>query len=450
MAGSVTFSTVRLAVRGAAGTVDLVVPRGGSVADVAREYAAVAGLSQPPALVSLTGRPLGADDRVHDVGLDHGDVVVALDGTVAYVAETSDALTAPPTADRLDRLGPVLLAVTAGLVAAVVAAYVDSGTWRLATAGVLLAAAVLALLPRGGTAVSAVAAPGLAAAGGFVGAYTASAGGLLLAVAVAGLAAAAAAALGRSDDPERDDLMRVWLFAAVIATVVAAVLLLLGAGDNALWAVLLAGAVLVAKLLPGMVVDVPDHMLLDLDRLAVTAWSAREKPRGNRRRRMTVNADSVADVVHRGHLLISAVTLAVAVTATVAAPLLLLAADVGTVAIGVRLEVVLAGAALAFMSRSYRAALPRTALRFSGAWCLGLTGLALALALDGQAVLVMAGVVAALALVVLVAAVALGNGWRSVWWARAAEILEELCIALCIGVVPVAAGLFAFMQQLPS
>ena len=120
-------------------------------------------------------------------------------------------------------------------------------------------------------------------------------------------------------------------------------------------------------------------------------------------------------------------TLAVAVTATVAAPLLLLAADVGTVAIGVRLEVVLAGA-----------------------WCLGLTGLALALALDGQAVLVMAGVVAALALVVLVAAVALGNGWRSVWWARAAEILEELCIALCIGVVPVAAGLFAFMQQLPS
>jgi hypothetical protein len=244
--------------------------------------------------------------------------------------------------------------------------------------------------------------------------------------------------------------MRVWLFAAVIATVVAAILLLLGAGDNALWAVLLAGAVLVAKLLPGMVVDVPDHMLLDLDRLAVTAWSARERPRGNRRRRMTVNPESVADVVHRGHRLIAAVTLAVAVAATVSAPLLLLVADYGTAVIGARLEVVLAGAALAFMSRSYRATLPRNALRFSGAWCLVLAGLALALALEGQAVLVMAGVVGVVVVAVLTAAVALGNGWRSVWWARAAEILEELSIALCIGALPVAAGLFAFMQQLPS
>lgn len=418
--------------------------------DVAREYAAAAGLAEPPGLVSLTGRPLGAADRVHDLGLEHGDVVVALDGALDGVGDAAGVPTASPTTDRSDRLGPVLLAVAAGLVAAAVAAYVASDTWRLASAGVLVAAAVLALLPRRGTSASAVAAPGLAAAGGFAGACSDTTGGLLLAVAVSGLAAAAAAALGRSDDPERDDLMRVWLVAAVLATAVSAVLLLLGAGAHALWALLLAAGVLVAKLLPGMVVDVPDHVLLDLDRLAVTAWSAREKPRGNRRRRMTVNRESVAAAVHRGHRLISAVTLAVAVTATVAAPLLLLAADVGTVALGARLEVVLAGSALALMSRSYRAPLPRNALRFSGAWCLVLAALALVLALDGQAILVAVGVVTVVTLAVLVAAVALGNGWRSVWWARTAEILEELCVALCIGVTPLAAGLFAFMQQLPS
>ena len=66
--------------------------------------------------------------------------------------------------------------------------------------------------------------------------------------------------------------------------VLTVVLLLLGASAQGLWAVLFAAAVVAARLLPYTVVDVPDQALLDLDRLAVTAWSAREQPRGSRRR----------------------------------------------------------------------------------------------------------------------------------------------------------------------
>jgi hypothetical protein len=155
----VTFSTVRLAVRGGVGTVDLVVPVGGTMSEVAREYAAVAGLTEPPGLVSLTGRPLRPSERVHDLGLEHGDVVVALDDAEHDQDDPPDVLLGTGDAERMDRLGPVLLAVAAGLVAAVVAAYVDSTAWRLGCAGVLITAAVLALLPRRGTSVSAVAAP---------------------------------------------------------------------------------------------------------------------------------------------------------------------------------------------------------------------------------------------------------------------------------------------------
>ena len=52
------------------------------------------------------------------------------------------------------------------------------------------------------------------------------------------------------------------------------------------------------------------------------------------------------------------------------------------------------------------------------------------------------GAVLALAAAVLVAAVATGRGWRSVWWARRAEIGESLCGAFAVASLVVAAGLF--------
>ena len=53
------------------------------------------------------------------------------------------------------------------------------------------------------------------------------------------------------------------------------------------------------SLLPYLVVDVPDEALIDLDRLQNTAWSAREQPRGSRRKRVIVRPDGVAAVVRR-------------------------------------------------------------------------------------------------------------------------------------------------------
>ena len=49
---------------------------------------------------------------------------------------------------------------------------------------------------------------------------------------------------------------------------------------------------------PAVAVDVPDQYLIDLERLAVTAWSARERPHG-RRGRMVVPPPAVAHVAAR-------------------------------------------------------------------------------------------------------------------------------------------------------
>jgi hypothetical protein len=48
---------------------------------------------------------------------------------------------------------------------------------------------------------------------------------------------------------------------------------------------------------------------------------------------------------------------------------------------------------------------------------------------------------------VTVAGIATGRGWRSVWWARRAEIGEVLCGALAVGSVVVASGLFRTLWE---
>ena len=57
-----------------------------------------------------------------------------------------------------------------------------------------------------------------------------------------------------------------------------------GAAPPFVWSLLLVGALLAARFVPGLAVDVPDQYLIDLERLAVTAWSAREQPSGKRGR----------------------------------------------------------------------------------------------------------------------------------------------------------------------
>ena len=71
-------------------------------------------------------------------------------------------------------------------------------------------------------------------------------------------------------------------------------------------------AMLAPRFVPAAAVDVPDQMLLDLERLAVTAWSAHERPSG-RRGRMIVRATTVAEVAVRGAAIVTAASVAVLV-----------------------------------------------------------------------------------------------------------------------------------------
>ena len=97
-------------------------------------------------------------------------------------------------------------------------------------------------------------------------------------------------------DGDHDELAQVWLVVGGAAATLVTVFLLTGASAHGVWTVVFAAAVVAARLLPYTVVDVPDRALLDLDRLAVTAWSARERPRGGRRRAV-VRYDGVGRLV---------------------------------------------------------------------------------------------------------------------------------------------------------
>src|SRR3954469_15713924 len=69
--------TVALTVHGPAGALDLVVPPEASIGDVAREYAAKAGLQFAPALHDRLGRVLAADASLAGLGVRSGEVLAA-------------------------------------------------------------------------------------------------------------------------------------------------------------------------------------------------------------------------------------------------------------------------------------------------------------------------------------------------------------------------------------
>ena len=73
----VAHGTVALTVHGPSGALDLVVPPEASVDDVAREYAAKAGLQFAPTLHSRLGTALVAGSSLADLGIRSGDVLAA-------------------------------------------------------------------------------------------------------------------------------------------------------------------------------------------------------------------------------------------------------------------------------------------------------------------------------------------------------------------------------------
>ena len=472
---------LRLSVVGEAGRLDVAVPMWLDVAALAQEYAAAYGLPGAPRLTRAGGRGLDPTARLEEV-LEQGDLVTVVatgrTGSSATREDPSDAGGPAPAPGRTAAGGRgaavVVLAGVTGVAAAVVgAALTFSDTapfWvRPVAAMVLLVGALLVAAPRaevtvaepgeparpvGGSDVrqddwSFLAAPGLAGAAGFVAAASPDAGGLLLALAVGGLAALVVAALARTGLEGADEhLARLWLVTGGLVCVVAVVWLLLGASPLALAATVFAAAVVATRVLPAFAVDVDDDVLLDLDRLAVTAWSAREQPRGGHKRHR-VRPRMVSEVARRSQRTVGTGLVVSAVAAATTGPFVVLGlgGDPTSWARWGGIALVLLGAAsLALVSRSFRVLGLRTLIGLTAAWLVALTGAAVATGLGPDALWYAFAAALLVAPAVLLAAVRLGGGWRSVWWARVGEVLETATGVFVLALLPLAAGLFDLVR----
>ena len=444
---------VALSVHGPLGVLDLVVPVGASTWDVAREYAERSGLGTVPLLFTSTGASLPPDLVLSEGGIGTGTVLVATTGARRPPADHPSARL--PARGPEDGPGPLVV----GWFVAAAAAATLAG-WLLAPSGsadlttpvvlVLLGAAVAGVLPVGRLApLRAVTAPVFAGAAAYALLWDPDPLHLPTIIGGAALAAAVTAGVARALAAGPDEGLAVWIVAGGTAFVVPALGALLGAAPAVVWSVLLLVAMLASRSVPLLAVDVPDHHLIDLERLAASAWSAREVPRG-RRGRTVVSFAGVAAVAGRAARTTTAACAAIAAIVVVAVPQLLATAADDIDRIGARSMVFFVGASLLLVARSYRHAAARSLLRVAGLYCwIVLAGQLLLGPAQGRLALVAvgAGVVAA---VLLVAAVATGRGWRSAWWSRRAEVAESVAGAFALASIVVSSGLFLALWELTS
>lgn len=440
-----------VSVHGPVGVLDLQVPAAASSVDVATEYSRQAHYPIVPALYTRLGQPVPPDLSLADAGVVTGAVLVAA---------TPDGAPPPGRARRTvrtrRRLAPGSLstlwcavAATAALLAGWLASGLpESSDLRQATIIVLGVAAAVGVLPLGPLAQHRVAAvPAFAFAAAYAEAYDPTPERFPTILGVAALAAAVTAAIARALDQPGEEALKVWMYAGISFFVVTTAAALAGVGAQVVWAVGLVLAMLAARFVPIMAVDVPDQYLLDLERLAVTAWSARDRPTGRRGRTIVPHA-TVAGVAARGARTVTAACVAILVVSLVCSIGLLREATVTIDAVGARLEVGLAGAALLLAARSYRHTAARGLLRAAGLGCWLVLLVAYFVGSDlGWATALASTSIGLGALLVLVG-VALGRGWRSAWWSRRAEIAESLAGALAMGSLVLAAGFFRLLWEL--
>lgn len=442
---------VALTVHGPAGAVDLVVPPGASAADVAREYAAQAGVPGVPALGTVAGRPLDPDLPLVRAGVRSGALLVVLEPPSAPVPAPADgdgagAPALPP------RPAPGSVAAWVGGAAGLAglagwAAARSDGTLHHVAVGVLAVAALLGVLPVGRLAEPRVlAAPVFAGAAAYAVVWEPALEQRPAVVGVTALVAALAAAVGRALSRAQEEALRVWVVAGAGVFVVTVGGALVGAPSALVWGVLLVLALLAPRFVPGLAVGVPDQLLLDLERLGVTAWSARGRPAG-RRGRTAVASAAVAGVAASGARAVTAACAGVLVLAAVASTGLLGSVEAEVDVVGARVMVLLAGAAIVLAARSYRHRAARVLLRLAGLACWVALGVDTAAALRAGAGLVLAAVAVLVAAAVVVVAVATGRGWRSPWWARRAEVAEGVSSALALAALVVASGFFRSLWE---
>lgn len=444
-------ATLAVSVHGPAGVLDLVVPVGASSVDVAREYSQQTGIAGIPLLQTPLGELVDAGRTLVEAGVQTGDVLVAATGL-----SRSRTTPAVATADA-DTDHPAVAALVAGLgvgfalLAAWYAARAGDDVVRTVVVAVLVACALVGSLPVGRHARQrAVAAPAFGASAALGALYVPGDHLLPAVVASAGLAAAVVAGTGRAMAEEPDEVSTVWIAAGLTVCGVCSLSPLLGWDARVSWSLLVVLAMLAARFVPSMAVDVPDEALLDLDRLAVTAWSARDTSRKGRRGRIVVAGAAMARLVQSASRTVTAGCAAILVVGAGASPLLLRSADADLDLIGSRCLVFFAGASLLLAARSYRHRAARGMLRATGllAW----TALSVELVSSGFTthLFVFFCVTVLLGVAALAAAVASGRGWRSVWWSRRAELAESLSGSLAIGSAVVAAGIFRALWEITS
>ena len=443
---ALTVGALALTVHGPAGVVDLVVPADAQVVDVAREYAVACRLRAEPVLHTRRGEPLEPDATLASHGIASG-AVLAAEGAVAMAGGPRR----PRRSVATGRAGGL-----SALVAAIAAACAVYAGWAGAHADGLRQHLIVALLgvgaatglvPTGPYAPRrAVVAPAFAGAAAFAVAWNPAPERIPTVLGVAALVAAVAAALARAVDARAEAELRVWVITGAAVFVITAAGALAGVAPQVVWTCLLVGAVFAARLVPSYAVDVPDSYLIDLERLAVTAWSARVRPPG-RRQRTIVPIAAVSEVAGRGSRLLAASAWAILGLAVLSGPLLLATATRPIDRVGARIVVLAGAAALLLAARSYRYWLPRGLLRIAGI-VLTVVGLVAALRPLGNGLVLGLGVVGVVLGVILVAtAIATGRGWRSIWWAARADLAEALAGATTVGALVVAVGLFRHLWE---
>jgi hypothetical protein len=444
-------------VHGPLGSIDLLVPPGAAATDVAREYASQAGLAAIPLISTQLGQPLAADVPLVDGGVDSGDVLVA--STTLHRSPT-DSSAKPrrrgPSAPLTNRGGGPVWRLVLGVAAATAvlagwcAAVTDSSHWTSVTVDLLLLGAFVGVLPVGvHRHVRALAAPAFAGAAAFALVGETDQEKLPIVLGIAGLAAAVTAAVARALDSGTDAAARVWIVSGTGVFALAGLATLADLPPRATWSLLLVLAMLAARVVPAIAIDVPDNYLIDMDRLAITAWSARHRPR-SRRGRVVVPEAAVVAVAARGAAIVTAAAAAVLAVAAVPGPLLLAAADLPIDRVGARALVFLGGGGLLLSARSYRHAAARQLLRLAGLACwVALTWALVPVLGDGQW-LAVAVVAVALAAVMVAVAVATGRGWRSAWWSRRAEVAEGVCFSFAMAAAVVSSGVFRILWESTS
>jgi len=443
--------TLAITVHGQGGVVDLLVPTGASADDIAREYAAQCRLSFVPALHTRGGRNLDPGASLSEAGLASGAVLVAAGHPQSVRARGEHG---PARGRGWRTILPGSLSLTWCAVAVVAAGL---AAWFAAHTGgrehdvavlVLAGAAVVGVLPLGAQAPHRVAAaPAFGAAAAFATVWSPEPEKLPMIVGVSALVAAVTAGFARALDRRSEEALRVWVVAGVVLFVLTGVGALVGVAPEVVWGALLVLAMLAARFVPGLAIDVPDQFLIDIERLAVTAWSARDRPRG-RRGRTVVRPDDVAAVAARASRTVTAAACAIWAVAAISAPMLLVTATLSVDRVGARVLVGLAGAALLLTARSYRHRGARAMLRAAGLTCWAALLVVLLGLMGDERRFTLAVAVDALAVLLVVVAVANGRGWRSAWWSRRAEVAEGLAGAGAIAALVVSSGLFRSLWEI--